>query len=155
MGDQSEENCEFNELHTRAAAYQKQLDLSSNTICNSSPQKSARNKVYLKCKIHNPKKKKEDSWCKENEKCKSCVKFNSLDEFQNGKLPRFKDVLERLLTLKLEQANKGQIVRTDSYRETTTEIIIHWIYCNVYPLSINAVIQRVKNFFDVLIVGYL
>ena len=152
MVDQSEENCEFNELQTRAAAYQKQMDFSSNTVCNSSPQKSARNKVYLPCKIHNPKSKtkKEDSWCKENEQCSSCVKFNSLGEFQTGKLPRFKDVLERILTLRLEQSNsnKGETVKKDSYRETFKEIIIHWIYCNLYPLTINAVIQRVKKLFD-------
>ena len=107
---QSVENCEFNELRTRAASYQMPLENSSNTTDTNSPQKSARNKVYVKCKVHNPKKKKGDSWGKDNDNCSSCIKFNFLCEFQNGKLPRIKDVLERLLTLKSEK-NK---TRTES-----------------------------------------
>ena len=144
---QSVENCEFNEIRTRAASYQMPLEHSSNTTDTNSPQKSARNKVYVKCKVHNPKKKKGDSWGKDNDNCSSCIKFNFLCEFQNGKLPRIKDVLERLLTLKSEKTKQGQKVVMDSFRETATEIIIHWVYCNVYPLNIKTVIQRVRNIF--------
>ena len=71
--------------------------------------------------------------------CKTCIKYEYRDSIDYGILPTGKEVLELLHTLK--GSNHGK--HKNSSYECSVQLILQWIYCNVYPCSINAVIYRI------------
>ena len=149
-GDEFQAEC-F-ELQTRAKSYNTSPNLlqSPPTSTANSSRASSRYNNYLKCITHCPRSRKGDRWLKENDSCNSCVTFNSgFSEFSNGKLPRNKDIIERLIYIKSQRSGKkdkrGQI---DCEREVALDVCLHWIYCNVYPLSVEQVTRKLQSLYS-------
>ena len=136
---------EFMTLATRAAEYQRpsidptHAPTASPTERRESDKLPKRNTVYLKCKDHCVKTK-DKFWTEENTSCLSCLKYDVCNNFRNGVLPREKEVLEYLLTLKSQQTG----VAGDKCRMVAIDLKLHWIYCNVYPIDITAIKNRVQ-----------
>lgn len=122
-------------LVTRAGKYSKQ-DICSTPTSNPKAKSSIRNSAFLKCKEHDGSK----TWSDQNTNCASCIKYISCENLGNGTLPRGKDVLSFLLSLKRTNTGKTK----SSEHECTMDLVLHWIYCNVYPLSIASVKRRIN-----------
>ena len=83
-------------------------------------------------------------WTDLNSQCSSCVKYEIREEFRSGILPRQKEILEYLLTIKTKLTGK----HVDDSREVVMDLKLQWIYCNVYPLTVNAIKKRIDSIFD-------
>ena len=97
-----------------------------------------RNK-FLLCKEHENDKK----WSEVNGQCQHCVKYTNLEVIDGGLLSRGEDVMNRLLTLKAK--NSGRQVNNEF--ECAAELFCHWIHCNVYPKTMQAIAERIKTMF--------
>ena len=84
-------------------------------------------------------KKQGDIWGKNNTSCQSCIKFEFKDQFEDGKLPTVKMVLEYLITVRYN--SKGKRYNSSNY-EVASDLILHWIYCNVYTISVVSVKKK-------------
>ena len=101
----------------------------------------------MKCRDHCPitrASKKTDVWTDFNSQCSSCIKFEIREKFHSSILPRQKEILEYLLTIKMKLTGK----HVDNSREVAMDLKLHWIYCNVYPLTVNAIKKRNDSIFD-------
>ena len=101
----------------------------------------------MKCRDHCPitrASKKTDVWTDFNSQCSSCIKFEIREKFRSSILPRQKEILEYLLTIKMKLTGK----HVDNSREVAMDLKLHWIYCNVYPLTVNAIKKRNDSIFD-------
>ena len=83
-------------------------------------------------------------WTDLNSQCSSCIKYEIREEFRSGILPRQKEILEYLLTIKTKLTGK----HVDDSREVAMDLKLQWIYCNVYPLTVNAIKKRIDSIFD-------
>ena len=83
-------------------------------------------------------------WTDLNSQCSSCIKYEIREEFRSGILPRQKEILEYLLTIKTKLTGK----HVDDSREVVMDLKLQWIYCNVYPLTVNAIKKRIDSIFD-------
>ena len=79
-----------------------------------------------------------------NSLCISCITYEIREEFRSGILPRQKEILEYLLTIKTKLTGK----HVDDSREVAMDLKLQWIYCNVYPLTVNAIKKRIDSIFD-------
>ena len=79
-----------------------------------------------------------------NSRSSSCIKYEIREEFRSGILPRQKEILEYLLIIKIKLTGK----HVDNSREVAMDLKLQWIYCNVYPLTVNAIKQRIDSIFD-------
>ena len=118
-------------------------------INSSSTSKKAakRNTVYMKCRDYcaiTRASKKTDVWTDLNSQCSSCIKYEIWEKFHSSILPRQKEILEYLLTIKMKLTGK----HVDNSREVAMDLKLHWIYCNVYPLTVNAIKKRNDSIFD-------
>ena len=80
-----------------------------------------RNAVYNKCRDHCPitrASKKTDVWTDLNSQCSSCIKYEIREEFRSGILPRQKEILEYLLTIKMKLTGK----HVDNSREVAMDL---------------------------------
>ena len=137
---------DYDSLVTRTHEYQRTLE----SPLSSPPSRKKgflpkRNHVYLKCKAHtNPNvAKSKDSWKEENTTCSSCIKYESRDYLRSGILPIGKEVMEYLLTLR----SKLNGLPGDKQRLVALDVKLHWIFCNVYPLSLVTIRERVDTMF--------
>ena len=83
-------------------------------------------------------------WTDLNSQCSSCIKYEIREEFRSGILPRQKEILEYLLAIKMKLTGK----HVDNSREVAIDLKLQWIYCNVYPLTVNAIKKRIDSIFD-------
>lgn len=146
--DQDLDNEEMQILVTRAGRYPKECPLEDTPSCStptSTKEKSSpRNSSFFKCKEHYTGKSK--SWTDINKSCAKCVNYSKAYlNFPNGILPRGKEVLSYLLTLKHNNTGK----RINNEHECAMDLVLHWIFCNVYPVSVAAVKKHISTmFFD-------
>ena len=139
---------EFEILVTRASEYVRCTEDSASSSTPVAQKKLSllkRNSVYLKCEQHCLKtcdKTKGDTWTDVNTNCRSCIKFDSAGEFRNGILPRAKEVLECLLTTRVKHSGVHSF---DHSREVAIKLKLHWIYCNVYPWTINSIKRHIDS----------
>lgn len=149
VGDSdSNSNLDYNVLVTRASKYNKYSSNLTSVPEHRVMRSQSKKDIFLKCKTHNPQKKQGDFWGKNNNSCKSCIKFDFTDEFQDGKLPTVKKVLEYLITLRLlRDNNKGKRSISSEY-EVATDLVLHWIFCNVYTCSVQVVQKKLKCLFQ-------
>ena len=64
-----------------------------------------------------------------HDQCSKCLKYESVDYFQNDHLPTRHEVLQYLLCVK--SSNCGQKVNNEMI--VAEELVLYWMYCNVYP----------------------
>ena len=74
----------------------------------------------------------------------SCIKYGIQEEFHSSILPGQKEILEYLLTIKMKLTGK----HVDNSREVAMDLKLQWIYCNVYPLTVNVIKKRIDSIFD-------
>ena len=121
------------------------LPLTNTSIQFRHPKKlPKRNTVHMKCRDHCPitrASKKTDVWTDLNSQCSSCIKYEIREEFRSGILPRQKEILEYLLTIKIKLTGK----HVDISWEVAVDLKRQWIYCNEYPLTIK---KRTGSIFD-------
>ena len=127
-------------LVTRAGEYSKESN-SVSTPTQPKPKNSARNSAFLKCEEHDTSK----TWTDINSSCSKCIIYSlGCDNLPNGILPRGKDVLSYLLTLKRMNSGKSWI---NSEHNCAMDLVLHWIYCNVYTISVAATKSRIIEMF--------
>ena len=146
MESDNDNEDEYLTLITRAQEYQRSCDNPLSSPSSSTKKKSPlpkRNSMYLKCKAHTTTQKN-DKWSQENTTCSSCLKYEIREEFRPGLLPLEKDVLEYLLTLKSKQWGKQQGNAT----LVSKDIKLHWVYCNVYTLSVRQIKRKVDRMYE-------
>jgi len=64
--------------------------------------------------------------------------FKSIKEFAKGKLPTIKNVLCRML-------NEEKFLKREGATKVATELRDLWIWCNVYPISEQRIIDKICN----------
>lgn len=137
---EAEEQDLYNILVTRAATYHINKNLVE--VTSSSPneisKKSKRNATFIKCKAHNPQSKKNDKWKHENSLCSSCILFSPSEHLPNGVLPTRRAILENLMTLRTDISQRNKENASPSWI-LSRDIVLHWIFCNLYPKTPNAV----------------
>lgn len=132
---------EMETLVTRASIYSRELGMSSSTSNQMISKSSIRNSAFLKCKEHMQSK----NWTDINSACSNCLKYSvNCEHLSNGILPRGKDVLSYLLSLKCSNSGKS----VNSIHDCAMDLVLHWIYCNIYPISIAAVKKRIIVMFE-------
>ena len=72
--------------------------------------------------------------------CLFCWKFEHQEGLPNGILPRHRHVLDYLLSLRRDNPGKGGFERIISQ-----DIVLHWIYCNVYCTDIRTIESKIKR----------
>ena len=139
---EKDEEAQYNTLVTRAREYEIQEE----TFTSSTPKPKIlkRNSNFLKCKEHSNIANLR--WETINENCKSCLNFEMKLKLKNGVLPRNKDVLEYLLTIKMDSS--GQHNSNNHERQCAMDVILQWIYCNVYPTTITPTAKKIKEMFE-------
>ena len=147
----NDDETEYSFLVTRASEYKKVGETlpstNTSTPVRHPKELPKRNAVYMKCRDHCPitrASKKTDVWTDFNSQCSSCIKFEIREKFRSSILPRQKEILEYLLTIKMKLTGK----HVDNSREVAMDLKLHWIYCNVYPLTVNAIKKRNDSIFD-------
>ena len=75
----------------------------------------------------------------ENANCLSCVVFNPEYSFPNGVLPTRHAIIETLLHIKDTASSTGQSQQASSSWLVSKDVVLHWIFCNVYPQTPNSV----------------
>ena len=137
---ETEEQDLYNILVTRAATYH--ITKNSVEVTSSSPndisKRSKRNAIFLKCKTHNPQSKKNDKWKPENSSCTSCILFSPSKHLPNSILPTRRAILENLMTLRSDISQRNKANASPSWI-LSKDIVLHWIFCNLYPKSPNAI----------------
>ena len=98
---------EMEALVTRAGKYARETPACS-TPSQAKSKSSVRNSVFIKCKEHDGQSK---TWTDVNSTCTVCIKYStSCESLSNGILPRGKDVLSYLLSLKRTNSGKKLIM---------------------------------------------
>ena len=132
-------------LVTRAAKYVRESgDLQNESAAASSSRKSSRNlkSRHFKCKVHDTSNA--SSWTEENSTCDVCLCLEHWEQLPNGILPRQKHVVEYILTLK--HVNFGKQI--DFNRLAAQDIIMQWVYCNVYTAAdVRTVMRSIEGLF--------
>ena len=140
--DLQEEEELFKSLQTRASAYAREEKTELESPVSTAKKQSKRNSSFIKCKVHNPKTKKNDIWTKDNSECSSCLLICPRSSFPNGVLPTRKSILQLLVSVKQSKAVQGAGSSKESASWLVSkDIALHWIFCNVYPQK-PGVIQR-------------
>lgn len=112
---------EYNTLCLRA----RSVDIRPDNV-SSSPQvrKNLRSQSGIPCSKHKIP----------NHECKECLHIPICDKLPNGKLPTYLDILAYILyNQSMDSQNKVNI------SIITSDLILHWIYCNVYTITRKAV----------------
>ena len=129
--DSEDTQSEMEVLKTRALSYEKQYFTDEPTSSSPATTKMKNlplRNIFITCREHSTVVK----WSEINNKYTKCVKYDISETLKNGNLPRQKDVLALLLTLKHD--NLGRSANCE--RECAIQVCLHWIYCNVYTISI-------------------
>ena len=131
-------------LVTGAAKYVRESgDLRNESTAASSSRKSSRNlkSRHFKCKVHDTSNA--SGWTEENSTCDFCLRLEHREQLPNGILPRQKHVVEYILTLK--HVNFGKQI--DFNRLAAQDIIMQWVYCNVYTADVRTVMRSIEGLF--------
>ena len=67
--------------------------------------------------------------------------YHHRETFQNGTLPTQHEVLEYLITLR----NSNQGNHENNIHICSKDLVLQWIFCNVYPHSIAAVVKSIEK----------
>ena len=108
-------------LCNRASKYK--IAVKTSTKYNKSKNINLCKKRVFTCKEHNAAEWKTEihiQWSK-------CLTFESVDCLPNGHLPTGYEVLQYLLCVKV--SNSGRKINNEIIK---VELVLHWIYCNVY-----------------------
>ena len=71
--------------------------------------------------------------------CTECLLFSLQDSLQNGKLPTTGQVLSYLFTVNQNNFGKDNLVNI------TSDIMLHWILCNVYTVTQITVMKKLET----------
>ena len=134
---------EINALVTRAGVYKDSLTLNSSTP----KRKIARRNQFMKCKLHFQvnKTSTQDSWLIENTNCSDCVRFEVRNALPNGLLPNKKEVIEYMITLNEDYIGQQNV---NTNRLCSLDLMLHWLYSNVYPKNDKKVSKQISELFD-------
>jgi hypothetical protein len=143
----------FDILVTRAASYFKPdtSSLPAPPDSNQTPSgsggnvkpKSNRGKNFFLCKIHYEEIGK---WSCEPRcaGCTDCIIYKSRPHFRNGLLPQGIEVMEYLITQRFTNWGK----QFDNIKSSSKDLILQWIFCNVYPIGLFAVEAEIRKMDD-------
>ena len=132
---------EYNVLITRAQTYQKtEIDDKPNT--KEAKKQLNRNKTYILCETH--EKEFNHKWNNESKNCVKCICFQHENHLPKEKLPTNKQVLSHLFYVVEKQ--KGQ--HKNPYAEVASDLMLQWIYCNIYTISEKHVKKQVRKLHD-------
>ena len=137
--EQNENETEYRLLITRARSYSNATSLSdSDESSNKSSLKKVlmRNKLNLQCKLHH----KQD-WSKECVQCNDCINIEQND-LPNGKLPTLRVVIGYISKLRNDERYSSNSAHEE---HAALDIMMHWIYCNVYTITKRCVVSKLKE----------
>ena len=124
---------EYTLLTTRSKSY-KHIDFSSINPSVSVKRKVSTRKTYaLQCKNHDGQ-----TWSKLCDYCPDCNLFK-LIPLPNGKLPSVEAVMGYLFMIRSNELG------TNVELNVAKDLMLHWVYCNVYTLTLNHVVKKVTN----------
>ena len=103
----------------------------------------SRNNFFL-CSIHHLDKVWNDQV---HSCCEQCFRLNAQLLICGGKLPLGYEVLSHLLTLKATKHGK-YVAGTSAEHTCAEDVILHWIKCNVYPMSVTGAYKKITNLFQ-------
>ena len=106
----------------------------------SSAKKFGRHSHFLKCENHHHEKE----WSKGE--CTKCILFTKSNTLPPGKLPNKHEVLSFLLTKGEDNFGKGE--KRSILHEAASCLALHWIYCNVYPISLKSIKKKLVHLKD-------
>ena len=130
---------EIQVLKTRAREYVKVDNHETNST--PKPKRTARNKNFFLCKVHHTLPQE---WKEECNDCNNCFKIELLECLPLGVLPNGQEVLEYLITLKTQ--NPGS--RDNYERKVAKDLVLQWIFCNVYPKALRKVEKDIISLFE-------
>ena len=143
----SAETDEYGKLITRAREYEKERTDTCLSTSTPVPKKASKGQPprskFLICQEHS----NSESSLQQSEisHCSSCIKFKTAETLPNGVLPTCKEVLEYVLTNKRICGQSGQ--KKNVVRECAVNLALHWIYCNVYTVSVSQIQREIETFF--------
>ena len=92
------------------------------------------------CKTHSLRYK--DKWNVESEECINCINFPNRDfQLIQGKLPIKSQVISYVLSCR--QNDCGH--KDSTFENVALDIMLQWIFCNVYPQSYKTVKKKVYD----------
>ena len=74
--------------------------------------------------------------------------FPSSSQLPLQRLPIAWEVLSYYLTKKSEVGTAGGMYRDDPLYQSATDVMMHWVFCNVYTISFETVKKHLKQLFD-------
>ena len=133
-----EEKQEQHILITRASVFLRPIEEKN---YSAAPKSCWRNINYIKCKNHCMDGV--DTWTKQNSECEHCMLFPL-----SSQLPTAWEVLSYYLTKKSEVGTTGGMYKDVPLYQTAMEIMMHWVFCNVYTITACTAKKHLKQLFD-------
>ena len=143
--ENSDENDDYDLLITRASKYNRETEATALAdVGNVKPTRvTVRGKNFFLCEEHGKKDSKNSNWkwLPSNADCTSCIMYETRDSLPNGLLPKWKEVLEYLITMRSN--NNG--MQVNNIRLCATDLALHWIFCTVYLHTIAAIEHAISK----------
>ena len=127
----NEDGEEYDILVTRATTYGRpQIDNATST-----PQrKSGHKNNYIACKEHSKQMEKG---------CEECIYLCYQGVLPHGRLPTLKQVISYILHVNMNNFGKN------NYADIASDIMIHWISCNIYTITRKAVLNKIEQYMKI------
>ena len=131
---------DYDNLITRCGIYKK-MNVEEKSSSKASRKKSNRNNIFLQCKKHSIEF--QDKWHIESESCEKCINLSINAELPNGRLPK----KGHILSLILQSLRDDPGHRTSPLTNISLDLMLHWIYCNIYTQSYKTVRKKIDELY--------